>query len=422
MQSEKGRQAPPAMSDSSGRSPLHEAIASANEDLALLLIDEIGKGLGGESSEFELAHILFGLVDNAGWCLQTEAAAAGCVKVLQRFLHLGLSLDSPRESDGCTVAIVAAIHGHSHVLSFLLDCGINIGNGDHNGDTPLHWACYKGHVSCVLFLIEAAHNAMGGVNLEALNRDGGTALHAASNVGHVEVGSALLESPLIRGMINHRMHNNGFTVLSTAAFEGNADFVSLLLEHGADSDLRNLNGSTALLLASAHGHHETVNVLLSSCNVNIVDDVGDSPLHWACANNNWRTCLLLLDHGADHNARNVDGGSPLHATIVNNALKSLSILLSWQPSSHPSSSSITGLPIDLNIRYEITRATNAGRSIGGGGFTAANNGGGGINASSFSSSSSSSSSAAINSRGSFETSLHVAAADGRDRALKMLLN
>ena len=103
----------------SGRSPLHEAISSGNEDLSLLLIDEIGKGLGGESSEFELAHILFGLVDNAGWCLQTEAAASGCVKVLQRFLHLGLSLDSPRESDGSTVAIVAAIHGHSHVLSCL---------------------------------------------------------------------------------------------------------------------------------------------------------------------------------------------------------------------------------------------------------------------------------------------------------------
>lgn len=394
--------------DSLGRSPLHACLANFHEDLALLLIDEIGKGLGN-SSEFELAHILFGLVDSSGWCLSTEAAAAGCVKVLQRLLQLGLSLDSPRESDGCTVAIVAAIHGHVNVLSFLLDSGINIGSGDFNGDTPLHWASFKGHVGCVLFLIEAAHNAMGGVYLEALNRDGGTALHAASNVGHVEVGRALLDSPIMRSLINHRMSNNGFSVISTAAFEGNSDFVALLLECGADTDIRNQNGSTALLLASAHGHHETVKVLLTLCNVNIVDDVGDSPLHWACANDEWRTCLLLLDSGADHSARNIDGGSPLHATIVNNSLKCLSVLLSWKS-------------IDLNIRYEISRAT-VGRSTagggGGGGFTAANNGGigggGGINLSSMSSSSSTS-------RGSFETALHVAAADGREKALKMLVS
>ena len=116
--------------DSLGRTPLHYSLASSHEDIALLLIDEIAKGLG-KASEFELAQLLSTLIDSSGWCLQTEAAASGCVKVLQRFLHLGLHLDHARESDGNTVAIVAAIHGQVSVLLFLLDSGLNVGLGDH---------------------------------------------------------------------------------------------------------------------------------------------------------------------------------------------------------------------------------------------------------------------------------------------------
>lgn len=65
-----------------------------------------------------------------------------------------------------------------------------------------------------------------------------------------------------------------------AASHGRLDTVKLLLEAGAEINLQDEDGSTALMCASEHGHAEIVRYLLSipECNPNITDNVS-SPIY-----------------------------------------------------------------------------------------------------------------------------------------------
>ena len=70
--------------------------------------------------------------------------------------------------------------------------------------------------------------------------------------------------------------------------------------NGFDYNKKNFLGATALYLASAKGHTETVKCLLElGANPNIKGGWFDYPLHAACVNGHGNVTTLLLDHGAD---------------------------------------------------------------------------------------------------------------------------
>ncbi|KAM7196548.1 Ankyrin repeat-containing domain protein [Rhypophila sp. PSN 637] len=52
---------------------------------------------------------------------------------------------------------------------------------------------------------------------------------------------------------------------------------------------------------------------LDSSSINTVDEVGFSPLYWACLRGDTEAVQLLLQHGADVNAHNANGQTALHA-------------------------------------------------------------------------------------------------------------
>ena len=58
----------------------------------------------------------------------------------------------------------------------------------------------------------------------------------------------------------------------------------------------------------------------SSCkhaHVHVHVHVGWTPLHEACVYGHTKVVLLLLKHGANVNARGMDGDSPLHDAVAN---------------------------------------------------------------------------------------------------------
>ncbi|EDV36580.1 uncharacterized protein Dana_GF11874 [Drosophila ananassae] len=57
----------------------------------------------------------------------------------------------------------------------------------------------------------------------------------------------------------------GWTALMMAACEGAADVVAFLLQRGADVDLQDKSGNTALKLAQRKGHFQTVQLLEAAC-------------------------------------------------------------------------------------------------------------------------------------------------------------
>jgi ankyrin repeat protein len=67
---------------------------------------------------------------------------------------------------------------------------------------------------------------------------------------------------LTLGDINIRASQHGQTALMLAVSHGRLDMVQLLIEAGADVNIRDEDGSTALMCAAEHGHMEIVKYLL----------------------------------------------------------------------------------------------------------------------------------------------------------------
>ncbi|KAK3264047.1 hypothetical protein CYMTET_27187 [Cymbomonas tetramitiformis] len=78
------------------------------------------------------------------------------------------------------------------------------------------------------------------------------------NASHLET---LLQADAFRV---HTQRDGGWTLLMSAACEGNTPAVRILLEAGADPDARTEDGWTAAIGAAANGHMDTLQLLLDS--------------------------------------------------------------------------------------------------------------------------------------------------------------
>ena len=109
----------------------------------------------------------------------------------------------------------------------------------------------------------------------------------------------------------------GNDIWSAAAF-GNVKAMKRHLANGVDiNDQDSTFGGTALSSAALFGHTEIVALLLEAgADVNARNQDGGTPLHSAAFLGQYEAAKLLLENGADINIRNGDGGTPLDATGV----------------------------------------------------------------------------------------------------------
>lgn len=109
----------------------------------------------------------------------------------------------------------------------------------------------------------------------------------------------------------------GVTPLMWAAIRSSHTYINLLLSRGARIDLTDSEGRTALHHAVRAGSLECVRALLNACaDMNIADNIGFTPLHDAgysiCASEVKHIITLLCDYGADLEARDANGWTPLY--------------------------------------------------------------------------------------------------------------
>lgn len=125
----------------------------------------------------------------------------------------------------------------------------------------------------------------------------------------------LLESHLREGAPVNIQTSDGTTPLMLASLFGSADMVRLLLEHGADPNVSAKSGATALLFAV--GDLKKVQLLLDrGASVNVRSSLGNTPLIAAAAYpDNLKVIQLLLEKGADPQAKNLNNISALTAAV-----------------------------------------------------------------------------------------------------------
>jgi len=156
---------------------------------------------------------------------------------------------------------------------------------DRNGNTPLHW-CIKS-VNYLAAVILMKH----GSDVSAMNHEGRTPLHlAVANVDaraerkqdHYTMVEMLLH---LKSPIN-ATDNDNITALHIAAVFGDCELVRRLLNKGADPDIQDLQGETALFYALRSKHKLVVQALLHfNASASIPNDEGESPETFCGLNN-----------------------------------------------------------------------------------------------------------------------------------------
>lgn len=104
--------------------------------------------------------------------------------------------------------------------------------------------------------------------------------------------------------------DDGFTPLGLACYFGQHEIARYLVLKGADVNLPSNNGFNVFPIHSAAaGNYTDIAKLLieNGANVNVRQQAGSTPLHSAAQNGNLDLLILLLENGADVNVR-MEGG------------------------------------------------------------------------------------------------------------------
>jgi ankyrin repeat protein len=244
---------------------------------------------------------------------------------------------------GSTLLHEAAQKGSLGAAKLLLVRDLDVDRRAAGGFTPLHEACLAGHVKMVDWLLQNKANA------NARTRDGWTPMAlAASEVRPKQDEDNAQYQAVIRVLERAGVGLDAFaaiacndleritTILRTDRKAGEArdsagrpalhravtldrrEMVALLLDHGADPDIRSQekyvghDNETALLDAAFWGRLECAEMLLKhGAKVNAKGADGVVPLHEAARMGHVELARLLLKHGADVNARDAKGKTPL---------------------------------------------------------------------------------------------------------------
>lgn len=113
-----------------------------------------------------------------------------------------------------------------------------------------------------------------------------------------------------------------------ACDKGNVDLVELIMNHGANVNMQDNDGWSALLLASRYGHGDVVKKLLDNgAEVNIRNNNKSSPLMLACRNGYSFVAQVLINKGAEVNMKNNDNWSSLMLASHNGHIDTVKVLL-----------------------------------------------------------------------------------------------
>jgi ankyrin repeat protein len=239
------------------------------------------------------------------------AAMKGDILTIQDLLDQGVPVDIRVENGffrGATPLMMAARDADAATMAFLLDRGADVNARDDRRVSVLMWASSTGgSVEKIALALERGAD----VNPRAV--EGDTALQWAAGLGR---DPRMVELLVKAGAGVDVPDDRGRTPLMTAARVGNAGAVKILLDAGADRSRKSPQGLNALHWAAEGrtSNAETINTLLDAgMAVDTRTSDGSTPLLIAAMNDRPEQVAALLARGADVNATNGWGLTPLMA-------------------------------------------------------------------------------------------------------------
>ncbi|KRZ14572.1 KN motif and ankyrin repeat domain-containing protein 2 [Trichinella pseudospiralis] len=165
---------------------------------------------------------------------------------------------------------------------------------DQNENTALHYAVSYGNFEVVSLLLDSEV-----CDLNKANKAGYTAVMlAALTPLKSDRDRMVLQRLFHMGNVNVKATQHGQTALMLAVSQNKLESVKLLLEAGANVNLQDEDGSTALMCAAEHGHKDIVRLLLDvpEIDASMVDQDGSTALSVAIDSGHKNIGMLIYAH------------------------------------------------------------------------------------------------------------------------------
>jgi len=285
----------------------------------------------------------------------TSAAIKGNLNVLEFLITNGANVESTTIF-GKTPLIVAAIYGHVDIIETLLKQKAEVNKKDLHGFSAIHYAALKiGNVEITKLFIESGEI----LDIDTPTNQGFSALHLTSVYGDLESMKILIKNGANVNKLNeiiaygaplhlvaHFGHLNlfkylisetkvdinlptstGATPLMFAISGQKFDLVEALLKEKAEVNAQMNDGCSALHLATAN--IKIVEILIEhGADINMRSDIHKTPMIQAAGLGHLDVVQYLIEKKADINVSTINGETPLmaaagqgHFEIVKELLK-----------------------------------------------------------------------------------------------------
>ena len=246
------------------------------------------------------------------------AAYAQSPEMIELLLQYGADINAA-DGNGETALMMAI--DNPDVLQVLVNHGANVNMIDRNGENALTKALVRmkkyNSATCAK-AVEILKKT--NVDMNVKNKDGVPALSLAYT--KPEELKQLLET----GADPNLRDNNGRTALMKSTYPVQVESIRLLLEHGADPNVTDNKGMTPLMVQ--RDSPEAVALLIKAgARINAREKFGRTALFYSVMFNQIKSVKALLEAGADPNITDVKGMTPLMVTALNGYTECAGLLL-----------------------------------------------------------------------------------------------
>lgn len=165
----------------------------------------------------------------------------GNILKAEEFIKNGVDINV-QNSNGATALMIAVYNNNVDMVKMIMKYNPNVNIQDKSKNSPFLYAGARGYLDILKLIYKKADTR------NVVNIYGGNALIPACEKGHLETVIFLLENTDIN--VNH-INNLSWTALLEVTILGNdnknyQEIVKVLLKHGADKNIKDNSGKTAL--------------------------------------------------------------------------------------------------------------------------------------------------------------------------------